>query len=267
MDLITHTDGNLEYLTAPALSCGGAVHAFSTRYGGVSSGHLSALNLGTHRGDAPENVMKNYRILGNAVGFSPENTVFTKQEHTCIVRRVGAADRGTGLLREQANICDGLITNEPEVALCCFGADCATVLLYDPVCRAVGAVHSGWRGTAQGIVYAAIKAMEREFGASAENIRAAIGPSIGQCCFETDADVPQAMLNALGSEAGAYIERRGDKFYVDNKGLCRLWLTRAGVTQIDVSRACTKCQNQRFWSHRAVGNARGSQVGIIMLQT
>lgn len=266
MDLITQRRGALEYLTAPVLSCGGAVHAFSTRFGGVSSGHLSSLNLGTHRGDAPENVWENYRILGAAVGFAPEQTVFTKQQHTAIVRRVGAADRGTGLLREQTAVCDGLITNEPDVALCCFGADCATILLYDPVHRAVGAVHSGWRGTAQGIAREAVLAMERAFGSNPADIRAAIGPSIGQCCFETDEDVPKAMLASLGAEAEAHIEQRGEKYFVDNKALCRLWLLRAGVRQIDLSCDCTRCQPDRFWSHRAAGNARGSLAGIIMLR-
>lgn len=90
---------------------------------------------GTHRGDVPENVRENYRILGAAVGFAPEQTVFTKQEHTDTILRVGRADCGTGLSREQAVVCDGLITDEPGVALCCFGADCTTILLFDPVSR------------------------------------------------------------------------------------------------------------------------------------
>lgn len=82
--------GSLEYLTADSLS--GSVHCFSTRFGGVSEGHLASLNLGTHRGDVPENVRENYRILGAAVGFAPEQTVFTKQEHTDTILRVGKSD-------------------------------------------------------------------------------------------------------------------------------------------------------------------------------
>ena len=154
--------GSLEYLTADSLS--GSVHCFSTRFGGVSEGHLASLNLGTHRGDAPENVRENYRILGAAAGFAPEQTVFTKQEHTDTILRVGRADCGTGLSREQTVVCDGLITDEPGVALCCFGADCTTILLFDPVTGALGAVHSGWRGTAMGIAAKAVAAMCREFG-------------------------------------------------------------------------------------------------------
>ena len=145
----TIKQGTLEYLTADALT--GSIHCFSTRFGGVSEGHLASLNLGTHRGDAPENVYENYRILGAAVGFAPEQTVFTKQEHTDTILRVGKSDCGTGLSREQTVVCDGLITDEPGVALCCFGADCTTILLFDPATGALGAVHSGWRGTAMGM--------------------------------------------------------------------------------------------------------------------
>ena len=257
-------DRTLEYLTADSLS--GSVHCFSTRFGGVSEGILSSLNLGTHRGDRPENVRENYRILGAAVGFAPEQTVFTKQEHTDVILRVGAADCGTGLFREQTVVCDGLITDEPGVALCCFGADCTPILLFDPVRRAVGAVHSGWRGTAMGIAATAVAAMGRDFGCRPADIHAAIGPCIGRCCFEVGPEVPAAMRAALGADAEACIEPRGEKYHVDLKGLNRLWLEKAGLTAIDVCPACTKCQPERFWSHRVTGNARGSQAGIIMLR-
>ena len=116
----------------------------------MSEGALSSLNLGTHRGDRPENVRENYRILGAAVGFSPEETVFTRQEHTDLLLRVGEQDCGTGLEREQTAVCDGILTDEPGVALVCFGADCTTLLLFDPVRQAIAAVHAGWRGTALG---------------------------------------------------------------------------------------------------------------------
>lgn len=254
----------LEYLTADALE--GSVHCFSTRFGGVSTGRLASLNLGMHRGDNPENVRENYRILGSAVGFRPEQTVLTRQEHTDVVLHVGRADCGTGLLHEQTAVCDGLITDEPGVALCCFGADCTPILLFDPVRRAAGAVHSGWRGTAMGIAARAVEAMAREFGSRPSDLRAAIGPCIGLCCFEVGPEVAAAMRSALGPEAEPFLSPRGEKYHVDLKGLNRLWLERAGLTVIDVCPDCTKCQPQRFWSHRAVGNARGGQAGIIMIK-
>lgn len=255
--------GTLEYLTSDTLR--GSAHGFSTRLGGVSEGALASLNLGTHRGDKPENVWENYRILGRAIGFSPEQTVFTRQEHTDRLLVVGKADCGTGLLREQQTVCDGILTDEPEVALVCFGADCATVLLYDPVRQAIAAVHAGWRGMAQGIVYKAVMRMQQEFGCAPEHVRAAIGPCISRCCFEVGAEVPQAMREALGPAAEAAIVPCGEKYHVDLKSLGALWLQRAGVRQIDVCPACTMCQPERFWSHRITGAARGSQAAIIKL--
>ncbi len=257
--------GSLQYLTADSLC--GSRHCFTTRFGGVSQGYLSGLNLGTARGDEPENVYQNYAILGRAVGFAPEDTVFTKQVHTDVVLRVGKADCGTGLLREQETDCDALITNEPGVALCCFSADCVPILLYDPVKKAAAAVHSGWRGTALGIVSKTVREMETAYGCRPEDLRAAIGPCISECCFETDRDVPDAMRAALGGAAEAAIRQTGEKFHVDLKAINRLWLERAGVKpeNIDVTDACTACEPERFWSHRRVGNARGSLAGIILI--
>ena len=256
--------GTLEYSTADRLE--GSIHCFSTRYGGVSEGYLSSLNLGVHRGDVYENVVKNYTILGNAVGFSPEQTVFTKQLHTDIVRVVDETHRGEGLLRETTEVCDGQITDRPGVALVAFTADCTPILLFDPVRRAIGAVHAGWRGTALGIAARAVEAMVREYGCKPENIRAAIGPSIGQCCFETDRDVPDAMVGALGEEAKTAIVQKGGKFFVDNKACNAMWLRRAGVKTIEISPDCTKCDPDRYWSHRVTGGQRGSLAAIIMLK-
>ena len=263
MSFYVNRQGSLEYLGSTLLE--DTAHCFSTRFGGVSGGCLDSLNLGTHRGDLPENVRKNYEILGDAVGFRPEQTVFTRQTHTDIVERVGREHCGRGLLREVEAPCDALITNEPGVALTVFTADCTPILLYDPVRQAVGAVHSGWRGTAAGIVARAVEAMSAAFGSDPGDLRAAIGPCISQCCFETDADVPEAMLTALGEAARPAIRPCGEKYYVNLKEINALWLRRAGVRRIDVSADCTACQPRRFWSHRRVGNARGSLAAIIML--
>ena len=260
-----------EYLTSDAMT-GRVVHCFSTRRGGVSTGYLSSLNLGTHRGDEWDNVYENYRRLGAAVGFAPEQTVFTRQTHTDIVARVGAANRGDGLFREVEPERDGICTNEPGVALVCFAADCTPILLHDPVRHAVAAVHAGWRGTAKGIAARCVELMTREFGSDPADLQAAIGPCIGPCCFETGPEVPEAMLAALGPEAAQFIQdRRGeqgeaDKAFLDLKQLNALWLRRAGLRQIDISCDCTRCQPDRFWSHRFTGQARGSQAAVIMLK-
>ena len=253
--------GSLEYMAAHNIS---VPHCFTTRYGGVSEGYLASLNLGTHRGDAPENVVENFRILGEAVGFRPEDLILTRQTHTDIVLPVGKAELGAGLLTPALPECDGLITNIPGVALAAFTADCTPILLHDPVTGAVGAVHAGWRGTAAKIGAKAVLAMAEHYGAKPENIRAAIGPNIAQCCFETDGDVPAVMLEQYGDAAAPFIEKRGEKYYLDLKGINALSLQQVGVESISRSNLCTACEPDRFWSHRKVGNLRGSQAGIIV---
>lgn len=253
--------GKLEYLTGDGIR---APHGFTTRLGGVSRGRLESLNIGLHRGDAPENVLENYRILGAALGFAPEDTVLTKQVHGDVVLRVGRKDRGAGLFVPQETPCDGLITNEPGVALVIFTADCTPILFHDPVTGAVGAVHAGWRGTAAQIGARAVEAMAAAYGCKPENIRAAIGPNIGKCCFETHGDVPQAMEAALGQAVAPYIRPSGDKFYVDLKGINAHILRMAGVRHVDISEDCTACQPRRFWSHRITGGDRGSQGAVIL---
>lgn len=261
MAVQTIRNGKIEYLAAEEIS---AVHCFTTRLGGVSQGYLSSMNLGTRRGDDPKNVLENYRILGNALGFQPEKLVLTRQTHTDIVTVVGDREKGAGLFAPDLPECDALITNTPGIGLVVFTADCTPIFLWDPVTGAVGAVHAGWRGTASGIVKKTVEAMGKAYGCKPENIIAAIGPNIGVCCFETDADVPQAMTEALGESVQAYIHPKGKKFYVNLKEINAWLLRQAGVKQIAIAGACTACEPDKFWSHRRVGNQRGSQGAIII---
>ena len=260
MAFYNNVKGRLEYLTARSI---GVPHCFSTRLGGVSTGSLSSLNLGAHRGDSMENVRENYRILGEAVGFDPDFLVLNHQVHSDIVRVVGS-NHCLGLDHQAYPDADGLITNEPGVALAAFTADCTPVLLWDPVTGAVGAVHAGWRGTVADIAGKTVRAMCEQFGCKAENIRAAIGPNIGACCFETDGDVPQAVRAVLGPAGEMFIRRTGEKYHVDLKGVNEALLRRTGVEWIDISDACTVCRADRFWSHRVTRGDRGAQAAIIL---
>lgn len=262
MSFETIRRNQLEYLRAAELP---AAHGFSTRYGGVSEGPLSSLNLGFSRGDEPDNVQENWRRFSEAVGFATENLVLTHQVHGDVVRVVTETDRSQGFVSRPAPDCDALATNVPGLALAVFTADCTPVLLCDPVKGAVAAVHAGWRGTALGIVKKAVETMQSAFGSAPEDIRAAIGPCIDRCCFETDADVPEAMRAALGSDAEQAIDTcGGGKFHVDLKEINLLWLRRAGVTHAQTCPFCTACDTERFWSHRRVGTERGSLASVIV---
>lgn len=263
MSIITIKNGTLEYLVCDQIS---VPHGFTTRYGGVSRGHLESLNIGIHRGDRWENVLENYDILGKALGFDPKKAVLSHQTHTDIVRVVGENDAGAGLYGPELPECDALVTATPGTTLVIFTADCTPILLQDPVTGAVGAVHAGWRGTASAIAARAVETMAERFGSRPADIRAAIGPNIGPCCFQTDADVPDALRASLGEEVQAHIRARDKKFYVDLKQINAMVLRRAGVEQIHISRECTVCQSHRFWSHRVTRGERGSQGAVILCQ-
>lgn len=263
MPIVTVKQGTLEYLVAQGIA---VPHAFTTRLGGVSTGHLESLNLGLHRGQNAEdaaNVAKNQEIMANALGFDPKKLVLSHQVHSDIVRCVTAAD-ARGIDHHDYPECDALITKDPGTALLVFTADCTPILLHDPVTGAVGAVHAGWRGTAADIAGKTVQAMHDVFGCNPTDLCAAIGPNIGFCCFETDAEVPNVMLQTFGSEAEKSIRPSGKKFYVNLKEINALALRRAGVKNIEISEACTMCSPHRFWSHRYTRGLRGSQGAMIV---
>ena len=260
MPIVTVKKGTLEYMIAENIA---VPHCFTTRLGGVSTGHLGSLNIGLHRGDEPENVAKNHEILANTMGFDREKLVLSHQVHSDVVRCVTASD-AQGIDHHTYPECDALITNDPGTALMVFTADCTPILLHDPVTGAVGAVHAGWRGTAADIAGKTVRAMCDAFGCKATDICAAIGPNIGFCCFETDAEVPDAMVKTFGKAAEKFIRPSNNKFYVNLKEINALALTRAGVEKIEISRDCTMCSHDRFWSHRYTRGLRGAQGAIIV---
>ncbi|MBR3640929.1 MAG: peptidoglycan editing factor PgeF [Oscillibacter sp.] len=257
--------GALVYLTSDVLA---VPHAFSTRLGGVSPAPWDTLNLRSDRGDGHEALLENYRRFLALLGADIERAVLSHQVHKDTVRIVTEKDAGTGLIRSRNGACDALITNVPALPLVVFSADCGTVLLHDPVRGAVGAVHAGWRGCALGIAEKTVREMTRLYGTDPADLRAALGPCIGPCCFETDGDVPEAMTAALGADASAYWTVRGAKYHVDLSGLNRLWLLRAGVRaeHTEASGLCTRCRGDLFWSHRRDGDLRGVQGAAVMLK-
>ncbi len=261
----TRVVGEVEYRASSLLD---VPHGFSTRLGGVSGGHLASLNLGCHRGDTEENLRENYRRFCAATGTDASRIVMTNQVHGVQVRAVGEGDIKPALLAPTPFEADGLVTDVPGITLVTFSADCIPILFFDPVRRAVGACHSGWRGTAAGMAAVTARTMAERYGCRPEDLRAAIGPGIGPCCFETDADVPRAMEAQLGGLAEPYITRAGEKYHVDLKGIVRSTLLNAGLldAHIDVSGECTCCHPELYWSYRRTHAARGSQAAMIMLE-
>jgi len=254
----------LMYMKAPTIPY---THCFTTRWGGVSEGFLESLNLGENRGDSEENVRENYRRLLEAVGLPEQKICFTRQVHGNHVRVVTDEDRRE-LFTPFKYEADGIVTNVRGLPLICFTADCVPVLLCDPEAGVAGAVHCGWRSTVSDILGAAVVKMTG-LGASAEKLRAAIGPAIDMCCFETDAEVPQAIEKLLGGDCGEAFFAVGDtgKYMVDLKETNRLRLLQLGLKNenISVSDECTSCNCDRYWSHRKTRGRRGAQGALIVI--
>ncbi len=263
MSFLTHERDGLVFLTSSLLT---APHGFSTRLGGVSPAPWDSLDLRLGQGDGREALRENYRRFFGCIGAEMDRAVLANQVHRDTVRPCTDADAGKGLDRPRDYEADGLISDREGLPLVVFSADCGTILLQDKDTGAVGAVHAGWRGCAAGIVAKAVAEMGRLYGTRPGDLSAALGPCIGQCCFETDGDVPDAMRSALGAPAEPYLERRGEKYHVDLSGLNRLWLLEAGVPaeRIDVCGLCTACRPDWFWSYRRMGDHRGVQAAAIL---
>lgn len=266
---VRNEDGtDLEYLTFPLLEKTGAVrHLFSTRIGGVSEGEYASMNFSIARGDREEAVLENYKRIAGILGCDINDMVASHQTHTTNIRKVTGADRGKGISRERdyENV-DGLMTDEPGIVLVTYYADCVPLYFVDPVHRAIGLAHSGWRGTAERMGECMVRAMQDAFGSRPEELYAAIGPSICRDCYEVSEDV--ALRFADMGEAVVLPGKAPGKYQLD------LWLAnerileQAGIPgkQIAVTDLCT-CHNSEFlFSHRASGGKRGNLGAFLMLK-
>ena len=264
MAFIEENSGGLIYMRSTLIP---ARHAFTTRLGGVSKGCFSSLNLGSNRGDEPEAVRENYRRVCALMGADIDGCAVTKQVHGNAVRIVTAADKHPCLSAVPYEA-DGLVTAERHMPIMCFVADCVPVLLWDEGGSSAAAVHCGWRSSVADILGEAVRKM-CSLGANAGSIRAAIGPSIGRCCFETGDDVPRAVEEYLGGDTAGLFDRRADgKYLVDLRAANARRLMQLGVPagNIDISRECTVCSHEKYWSHRYTKGQRGSQAAVIVLE-
>lgn len=264
--------GGAPFLTFDALAGEpGIRHGFSTRLGGVSRGIYASMNLGFGRGDSEENVRENYRRLCAAMDIPAERLVFSKQTHKDRVRKATAADCGTGILRPiPYDDVDAHMTNEPNVPLLIFSADCVPVFFYDKTHGAIALAHAGWRGTVQKIAAKTVAAMAREYGTEPEQITAVIGPSVCGGCFEIGPEVAEEFLRVWPEAEEPTLLRKGtgDRYFADLWEANRLALLEAGVPDenISVSGICTMCRQDLFFSHRGSQGRRGSNAGFLMLK-
>lgn len=245
-----------------------AFHAFSTRIGGVSAGEFSTLNFGSNRGDDPSAVKENYRRWCALFDTAEDGCCVTRQVHGDVIKIVSSADRHVPM-SEIPYEADGLVTARKGLPIFCFTADCVPVILCDEKGKSAGAVHCGWKSSVADILKNTVDAM-RELGTEPGDIRVAIGPSIGRCCFETDSDVPEAIGKYLSGDTEGLWDIRGNKFYVDLREANRRRLIQLGLDpeKIDLSEECTVCCHDKYWSARYTarhGLKRGSlSAGIVL---
>ncbi|WP_334072068.1 MULTISPECIES: peptidoglycan editing factor PgeF [Paenibacillus] len=250
---------------------------FTGRSGGVGRSPYDSLNLALHVGDEVEDVLANRRRLSEALGFKPEAWTCGEQVHGSEVAVVKAKDRGKGSLNREGAFqhTDGLVTDEPGVLLTSFYADCVPLYFMDPVRRVVGLAHAGWKGTVARIAVAVIETMEREFGSSRGDIRTAIGPSIGGCCYEVDDRVMvkvREALEAAGEPAGesqiAVPSPQEGRMMLNLKEMNRIIMIKAGILpmHIECTSWCTSCRNDVFFSYRKDGGVTGRMASWVGLK-
>lgn len=269
----TNRDGSLlPSLYFPTLERDGiAMNLISTRFGGVSEGQFASLNLTRGRGDSEENVRENFTRVAAAFGTDLLHCVCSHQVHETNVRRVGKDDAGMGILRpSEWESADGIVTNEPGLVLATFYADCVPLLFVDPVRRAVGASHSGWRGTVGKIGAKTVQTMEWEFGTDPADLLVGIGPSICADHYEVSGDVAEEFRKAFPDQENRLLEYRGNPGHVQLNlwEACRITLREAGVPEenISVTDICTACNPEVLFSHRASHGKRGNIGAFVMLR-
>ena len=238
------------------------IQGFTTREGGVSEGIFATTNLSFSRGDEHERVLENYRRVAAAMGTSINNIVTSDQTHTTNVRQVKKDDCGEGVTRPREHFdVDGMITDEPGVVLATFYADCVPLYFVDPVHRAIGLSHSGWRGTVGRMGARTIEAMHDAFETLAKDLVCAIGPSICQDCYEVSADVAKEFEKEF--EGHDEILAKGNapgKYQLDLWRANQIVLMDAGVLteNIQTTQLCTCCNPTLLFSHRASHGQRGN---------
>lgn len=249
----------------------GLTVGFTTRIGGVSSGGYDSLNCALHVDDHKETVITNRQRLAQVSGLPFETWTCAEQIHGNRVHIVTANDRGKGRCEREDAIAnaDALLTVESGLWLTSFYADCVPLLFVDPATRVVGLAHAGWKGTVEQIAIATVNAMVDQFGCKKEHIRAAIGPSIGKCCYEVDERVIhriRSLYEQLQLDIRDVLTPVSDGHaMVDLREINRQLLIKAGIltTNIECTNWCTGCRTDLFYSHRMEGGQTGRMASWI----
>ena len=253
-------------LRAEALCLPGVAHAFSTREGGVSPAPFDTLNLSWNEKDCFANAVENFTRFCTAFGFAYSELTIINYEHGVNVLPVTRADCGRGFEKPPLPFCDALVTDDPGVTLVTSHADCGALFFYDPVNRAVGMAHAGWKGTLGRIGQRTVETMQACYGCAPENIIAAIGPCICRDCFEVDKALGERFAAAFDDPA-IYSPGKPGKAQLDLARAALIQLLDAGIepAHITMMDACTYHEPSLFFSYRRDEGKTGSMSGFIKL--
>ena len=245
-------------------------HGFTTRKGGVSRGSYKSMNLSVTRHDGLDTVKQNYAKAADALGMDIAHAVLVDGVHGIHIKPVSARNRGDGLLRAyegDREHFDGMVTSDPAVALITIHADCAPLFVLDPVQRAIGLCHAGWRGTVEGMGREILLSMRRNFGSQPKDLLCMIGPHIGPCCFEVHGDVAERFNQAFPGFAGVRKAREEGKYFVDLAKALAWQLFEEGVEpeKVNVAHLCTCCNPALFHSFRRDGMQGGAMASFLQL--
>jgi polyphenol oxidase len=241
----------------------------STRRGGVSKTPFTTLNLGLHVNDDQDDVLQNREKLGEDIGISLEDWVCADQVHDCKVQKVSCKDKGKGVYDYSTTISctDGLYTKEKGVLLTGGFADCVPLLFYARDKEIVGIAHAGWKGTVGQIAINMIHTLVQEENVSLDEVFVFIGPSIGQCCYEVDENVIHKVDECCAKAKNTYhkVDNVISRYMLDLKKLNQEILLEAGIPEknIEVTKYCTSCQNDLFFSHRKEKGQTGRMLAFI----
>lgn len=252
----------------------GLVAGFTTRLGGVSESPFHTNNLGLHVNDDEQAVISNRKRLTDKLGFSFDSFTCAEQVHANVVADVTVREVGKGRNDVKDTIlgADGIITSLNNTLLVSFYADCVPLLFVDPHKRVVALAHAGWKGTVGAIAKQTVHKMVEQYGCDTQHIYAVIGPSISECCYEVDQKVIQAVKQLWQEECldelvlNNYIKPiSSEKALINLKEINRQIMIKAGIlsTHIEISKLCTGCSTDLFFSHRMEQGKTGRMASFI----
>ncbi len=250
----------LSVWSSSLLSHSGPLHFFTRRTGGVSLPPFHTLNLGLTTQDEPQNVRNNRKRIEEKFGLLLR--ALALQVHggeVLVLKSAGELPSENALPKA-----DAIVSSAPGISLAMFFADCVPLYLWDPVKKAGGLAHAGWRSTILDIGPHAIESLQQEFGTSLEDIQVAIGPSIGPCCFQVGPEVAEEFREKFGDEV---IEKKDGQFYVDLWKSNKLALLKKGVKggNIELAGECTSCRSDLYFSYRRDKGKTGRMAGVIQV--